>query len=191
MSPATAYASSRLLRHTGTMEPGDDDHSLRAEGNREEELQLDDHHSQEHDMPTPSTGPTLSSDGAFRLCALEKSQLLGRRQGLPPRAPGSKVKHRRRTMSETSVKKGCPSLLSNCRSAAAIRKNKSKAIWAIDVPHESVDDTSAPMDEDGDHVSISDDEDGQQEEVEEGNDVGKCKLTSKVWLEMKKLKVNG
>ncbi|KAE8787913.1 40S ribosomal protein S5-1 [Hordeum vulgare] len=181
------------------MEPGDDDHSSSMEGNREEELQLDDHHIQEHDIPTPSSGPTISSDGAFRLRAPEKSQLLGRRQGLPPSAAGSKVQQHRRTVSETSIKQGCPRLFCNGRSAAAIHKSKRKTIWASDtstniqryVIHESVGDTSTPMDEAGDHVAISDDEDGQEEEVEEFNDVGKRKLTLKVWLEIKKLKVNG
>lgn len=96
------------------------------------------------------------------------------------------------------MKQGRPSLLSNGRSTAAKGKNKSKATASDtstniqrDVPHESVDDTSAPMDEDGDRVVILDDEDGQEDEVEEVNEVGKRKLTSKVWLEMKKLKVNG
>ena len=47
------------------------------------------------------------------------------------------------------------------------------------------------MDEDGDHVILSDDEDGQEQEVEEVNEAGKRKLTSKVWLEMKKMRING
>ena len=47
------------------------------------------------------------------------------------------------------------------------------------------------MDEDRDHVILSDDEDGQEQEVEEVNEAGKRKLTSKVWLEMKKIKING
>uniref|UniRef100_A0A452ZXG3 BED-type domain-containing protein n=1 Tax=Aegilops tauschii subsp. strangulata TaxID=200361 RepID=A0A452ZXG3_AEGTS len=46
------------------------------------------------------------------------------------------------------------------------------------------------MDEDADHVILSDDEDGQEEEVEEVNEAGKRKLTSKVWLEMKKMRIN-
>ncbi|XP_040251831.1 zinc finger BED domain-containing protein RICESLEEPER 2-like [Aegilops tauschii subsp. strangulata] len=47
------------------------------------------------------------------------------------------------------------------------------------------------MDEDAYHVILSDDEDGQEEEVEDVNEAGKQKLTSKVWLEMKKMRMNG
>jgi hypothetical protein len=55
----------------------------------------------------------------------------------------------------------------------------------------TVDDTSAPMDEDGGHVVISDDEDQQEEDVVEVNGSGKRKKTSNVWLEMKEVKVGG
>lgn len=76
--------------------------------------------------------------------------------------------------------------------AAAKNKNKGKAALICGTSSnsqasESVNDTSAPLDEDGNHVNISDDE----EDEEEMNEAGKRKLTSKVWLEMKKLKVRG
>ena len=60
-----------------------------------------------------------------------------------------------------------------------------------EVPCEIGDGTSTPMDEDGGHVVISDEEDGEEDVVEEVNAAGKRKLTSKVWLEMKKVKVMG
>ena len=56
---------------------------------------------------------------------------------------------------------------------------------------DTVDDRSIPIDVDGDHIMISDEEDGQEEEVEVVNAAGKRKLTSKVWKEMKKVKVHG
>lgn len=59
---------------------------------------------------------------------------------------------------------------------------------------ESVHDTShttTPMDEDGDHVVVSDDD--EEEDDVEAVEVqpSKRKLTSKVWLEMKKMRING
>ena len=53
-------------------------------------------------------------------------------------------------------------------------------------------DTATPMDEDGNHVSISDDE-GEEDEAEEvhPHQPSSRKLTSKVWLDMKKIKING
>ncbi|KAM3313023.1 hypothetical protein ACQJBY_032631 [Aegilops geniculata] len=50
--------------------------------------------------------------------------------------------------------------------------------------------TTTPMDEDGDHVIVSDDE--EEDDVEEVEVLpSKRKLTSKVWLEMKKMRING
>ena len=54
-----------------------------------------------------------------------------------------------------------------------------------------MDDTSAPMDEDGGNVVILADEDGEEEEVVEVNKAVKRKKTSKVWLEMKEVVVKG
>ncbi len=51
----------------------------------------------------------------------------------------------------------------------------------------SVNDSTAPMDEDTAHVVISDDE-GEGEEI---SAAAKRKLTSVVWQEMKKIKVGG
>uniref|UniRef100_A0A8I6YBX4 BED-type domain-containing protein n=1 Tax=Hordeum vulgare subsp. vulgare TaxID=112509 RepID=A0A8I6YBX4_HORVV len=51
--------------------------------------------------------------------------------------------------------------------------------------------TTTPMDEDGDHIIILDDgEEGDDVEVVEVQP-SKRKLTSKVWLEMKKMRING
>ncbi|KAM0912808.1 hypothetical protein ACQ4PT_012606 [Festuca glaucescens] len=157
------------------------------DANREVELQLatietedGDHHGQEHGTPTPSSSPTLSPDGALRLRAPGKGLVLGQRPAPP--ASGSNAQNRRGSTPVTSSTRGRPPL-----SAAAKLKNKNKAVTTC----VTVDETSALMDVDGDHVVISDDEDEQEEDVVAVNGAGKRKKTSNVWLEMKEVKVKG
>ncbi|KAF6983098.1 hypothetical protein CFC21_001382 [Triticum aestivum] len=150
------------------------------------------HQGQEHGHGAATLVPSLtpSLGGVVRLRPPGKGQAPGRRKGLLPPASASKVQPRR----NTSSRPPCPSPLSRSYTVTK-HKNKSKALLAsgtssisqVDAPC----DTSAPMDEDADHVILSDDEDGQEEEVEEVNEAGKRKLTSKVWLEMKKMRING
>ncbi|XP_048533562.1 zinc finger BED domain-containing protein RICESLEEPER 3-like [Triticum urartu] len=72
---------------------------------------------------------------------------------------------------------------------AAKHPNRDTNTVQVDVSMHDTSHTTTPMDEDGDHVIVSDDE--EEDDVEEVEVLpSKRKLTSKVGLEMKKMRIN-
>lgn len=58
------------------------------------------------------------------------------------------------------------------------------------VPTSLVNDTTTPVDEDGDPIMLSDDE-GEEDDVGEIQSTTKHRLTFEIWNGTKKMKVNG
>lgn len=117
---------------------------------------------------------------------------MGRGRGRGGATPATAVAGTRRRPAPTSAAPARNTSTPAARRAAKrpIRDTSNGQSQVDDSVHDTSH-TTTPMDEDGDHVVVSDDdeEEGDVDEVEV--QPSKRKLTSKVWLEMKKMRING